>query len=129
MTPTEQTIKTLLAQLADMQAQKDLLALDKQALIDSILTPEQKAQLADIDAEFSERSTAIDANIAEAQERVKADVQALGKTVKSDHLQAVYINSRVTWNAQALDGFAINHPELFAFRTEGKPSVTLRVVK
>lgn len=36
--------------LADYQVQADMLALEKQALIDAILTPEIKAQIAEIAA-------------------------------------------------------------------------------
>jgi len=129
MEPTETTIKAQLDQLAELQSRRDLLALNKQALIDSLLSPEVKAQLADIEAEFSEQFEAIDARVAEAQEQIKADVQAQGKTIRGARLQAVWIKGRIVWNSEAIDGYAMEHPELFVFRNEGKPSVALRQIK
>lgn len=126
---TEKSIKAQLDHLADLQSKRDLLALDKAALMDSILTPAQKAQLAEIDAEFADQFAAVDINIQTAQDEVRASVQTLGQTVKGKRLQAVYVAGRIAWNTAAIDGYAIDHPELFAFRNEGKPSVTLRTVK
>jgi phage host-nuclease inhibitor protein Gam len=124
-----QAITDKLNQLANFQSQRDILALDKQAKIDSVLTPEIKRLLADIEHEYAAMFDAVDANIAEITESVKADVLEHGDKVKGNHLQAVWTKGRVAWNTDALDGYAVDHPELFAFRKEGQPSVSIRTVK
>lgn len=124
----EQTIKQLLDLLAEMQAQRQLVELNKQAAINKVLTPEIKAQIADIEAEFSGKIEAVNANIAESECQIKVQVIELGTTVKGIYLQAVWTKPRISWSDAALEGYAIDHPELLAFQTIGKPSVSIRKV-
>ncbi len=117
-----------LDQLAELQAQAEYLALQKQALIDAVLTAEIKAKLAEIEAEFAPGAETVAANIATLTTEVKADVIAAGSTVKGAHLQAVFSKGRVSWDTKALDGYAAAHPEITPFRKEGEPSVSIRKV-
>ncbi len=68
----------------------------------------------------------------DAIERVEADVRAAvlehGASVKGQALHAVFLAGRATWNDASLQGYATVHPELLAFRSLGKPSVSLRKV-
>ena len=88
-----------------------------------------KADLAAIDLEYAPMIEEAEARCAALEQQVKAAVLAHGATVKGARVQAVYIKGRVTWDAKALDGYAVEHPELFAFRKEGAPSVSIRTVK
>lgn len=108
---------------------RTIVQMDKQKLIDAVLTPEVKAQLADIDAEFAEREAAIGKAIADLEASAKAEVVALGETVKGERIQLVYTKGRVLWDTKALDGYAAAHPEIAQFRKEGEPSVSIRVGK
>jgi len=117
-----------LDQLDDYQAQKTVLELDKQALIDGVLTPEIKKAIADIDAEFADKSAAVDENIAKLVDEIKADVLQIGSTVKGAHNMAVWNKGRVSWDTKALDAVLALHPELAPFRKEGEPSITIRKV-
>lgn len=119
-------IKTLIDKLADIHAAIDLLNIDRQAQIDALLTPEVRAQISDIEAEFGDKVEAAKANIEELQAQVKAMVLEHGESVKGARMQASFTKGRVSWDAKALDGYAVNHPELFAFRKEGEPSVSFR---
>jgi hypothetical protein len=120
--------KELLDHLAELQAQRTLAELDKQVLIDSVLTPEIKAKLSDIDAEFADKVEVVDARIAEATNNIKQAIIRLGETVKGEHLQAVYMKGRVSWDTKTLDGLAIVMPQLNQARKEGEPSVSIRKV-
>jgi hypothetical protein len=100
----------------------------KQEAIDAILTPEIKAQLADIEAEFRAQSVAVDENIDALTAEVKSLVSENGITYKGQHLQAVYSKGRVSWDTKALDGYAAAHPEVAQFRKEGEPSVSIRKI-
>jgi len=81
---------------------------------------------AEIEVEFSGKSEAVDENIRKLTEEIKAEVKALGTSVKGDHFQAVYVKGRVTWDTSKMDGYAVGHPEVLFMRKEGDPSVTLR---
>ena len=119
----------LLEQLAQAEAQAQLINIRYQELRDSILTPEIKAQLAEIDAEQEQAGAAIKAGIETLREQIKAAVIANGATVKGSMYQAVYVKGRDSWDTKALDGYAAAHPEIIQFRTTGNPSVTIRSVK
>ena len=119
----------LLEQLAQAEAQAQLINIRYQELRDSILTPEIKAQLAEIDAEQEQAGAAIKAGIETLREQIKAAVIANGSTVKGSMFQAVYVKGRDSWDTKALDGYAAAHPEIMPFRTTGNPSVTIRSVK
>ena len=118
----------MLDKLAEFQAEVDALNLEKQALIDTILTPEIKAQVEAIEAEFAGKAEAAQGNIAELTEAVKRCVIAQGESVKGAHLQAVYAKGRESWDGKALSGYAAAHPEVLAFRKVGEPSVSIRKV-
>jgi len=118
-----------LEKLAEYQAQKDIANADKQALIDAVLTDEIKAKLADIEAEFANKTEAVSANIAALEAEIKQDVLAGGESVKGSVYHAVFAKGRVSWDAKTLDGFAVTHPEILFARKEGDPSVSIRASK
>ena len=115
-----------LNQLAEYQAKADVLALDKQRLIDTLISPEIKAQIDEINYEFATQLEALDTNIAALTADIKADVVQGGASVKGAHLQAVYAKGRVSWDSKMLDGLAIAIPEVAKARKEGAPSVSIR---
>jgi len=122
----EMNITTEFDKLADMQAERDVISLEKQELIDKILTPEIKAQIAEIEAEFEPRIESADKAIAEQTDFVKKLVINAAETVKGAFLQAVFMKGRVSWDTKALDGYAVAHPEIVAMRKQGDPTVSIR---
>lgn len=114
-----------LEQLKELDAQKEIIRLDKQAAINAVLTDEIKAQLAAIDAEFDP----ILGGISEASRAVESDIKiavlSSGATVKGAYT-AVFNRGRVTWDTKALDGYAAAHPEIESFREVVPPSVSIR---
>jgi hypothetical protein len=60
---------------------------------------------------------------------IKAHVIAVGASVKGKYLHAVYSKPRVSWDTTGLDGYAVAHPEVLAFKSFGQPSVSIRDVK
>lgn len=122
----ETEIKQKLDRLADHQAQRDAIALQKAELVDAVLTAEIKAQLAEIDAEFAGKTEAANANIAALEAEVKQAIIEHGASVKGTFLHAIWNKGRVSWDTRSLDGYAVAHPEMLSFRKEGEPSVTLR---
>lgn len=115
-------------QLDEFMCQRDMIAVHKQEAIDKILTPEIKAQLADVEAEFSGQLSAVDENIASLTADIKADVLAGGATVKGERLSAVWSKGRVSWDTKMLDGMIALVPQLSKARKEGEPSVSIRKI-
>jgi hypothetical protein len=118
-------IADLLDQLANYQAQRDYLSLQKQELIDQILPPEIKARLEEIEAEFTGKVEAVDENIASLEAAIKEEVLRNGASVRGTFLRAVWSRGRVSWDAKAMDEYAGAHPELLAFRKQGEPFVRI----
>lgn len=114
-----------LEQLKELDAQAEIIRLDKQAAIDAIFTDEIKAQLAAIDAEFNPMTEAVNNTIGLLETEVKTAVLNHGATVKCSYT-AVYNNGRVSWDTKALDGYAAAHPEINQFKKVGPPSVSIR---
>ena len=122
----ELDIKVDLDELAELLAQKDTLRLEQQALVDSVLTPEIRKQIADIECEFAPKLAELAERTARVEGDVKAGVVLLGQSVKGRRLHAVFNHGRVSWNTRGLDGYLLAHPELAMFRNEGEPSVSIR---
>ena len=119
-------IESKLDQLSELYAQRDLSTLEKQRMIDEILTAEIKAKIAEIEAEFSDKSETVSEKIATLEAEIKEAVKQNGASVKGQFLQAVFTKGRVSWDNKSLDGYLKAHPELAEFRKEGEPSVSLR---
>ena len=119
--------KEKLDKIADLKSAQALRDADKQALIDQVLTPEIKAKIAEIEAEFANSDNITD-TINLLTDEVKREVFELGETVKGTFLMAVYSKGRVSWDTKALDGYIKAHPEIEQFRKQGNPSVSIRGV-
>jgi len=122
-------IKEMLDQLAELQSELGFFQTEQSDLIDGILTPEIKAQIAAVDLEYAPILNDRRARAAALEIKIKAAVIEHGATVKGSRAQAVFAKGRVSWDTKALDGYAVGQPALLAFRTEGSPSVSIRTVK
>ncbi len=118
-----------LDQLAEYQFQLDALRLREEELI-ATLTPkipdEIKNQINDVHAEFATQRSGAETNAAELKEEIKAAIIEQGVSHKGAHIHAVYVKGRVSWDTKGVEGYALAHPELMAYRKEGEPSVTFR---
>ena len=121
-------IEILLDQLSDYQAQRSLIEIKKQELIDGIYTQEIKVKLQEIDAEFTTQYEGVDANITAITEQIKQAVIDNGASVKGSFLHAVYAKGRVSWDSKTLDGLALVIPEVLKARKEGEPSISIRKI-
>jgi hypothetical protein len=121
-------ITAKLDRLAELRAAPDAIRLAKQALVDTILTAEIKAQLAEIDAEFAPKLQAAQEAAELLEAEIKLDVLANGATVKGGALMAVWNKGRVSWDSKRLEGMMALIPQLSQARTEGQPSITIRSI-
>jgi hypothetical protein len=117
-----------LNRLSEMQSQADVIRLHFDELKKQILTPEIQAALAEIDAEMNTTLETLQGGISSLTDEIKLDILLDGKSVKGNYLMAVWNKGRISWDTKGLDGYAVAHPEMSAFRKEGDPSVTIRKV-
>ncbi len=118
-------IITKLKQLSELDAHREIVRLNKEEAIAAALTPEIKAKLAAIDMEFDQQTDAINEASKILEAEVKLTVLSHGATVRGQYT-AVWSKGRVSWNAKGLDGYAVAHPEIEAFKKVGNPSVSIR---
>lgn len=118
----EEEIRQQLYRLAELQAHRDVVLLEKQSLIDEVLTPEILARLAEIDEEFSDKIAAINAEAEALEAEIKQGVIGHGATVKGVHLQAVYARGRYSYSETPKAGYE----PCSVYRRLGEPSVTIR---
>ena len=121
-----QAIIDKLDRLADLNAQLERLDGDKQALVDQVLTPEVKARLAEIDAEFERKSEAAGDKISSLEAEIKGETLAHGGTVRGAQYQAVWNKGRQSWDDRGLGAYSESHPEVLQFRKQGEPSISIR---
>ena len=117
-------IISMLDQLANFHAQRDVLNMTKQELIDQVLTPEIKARLDEIESEFAGKVEAVETNIATLEEQIRQDVLRHGNSVKSTFFRVTWHKGRVSWDTKSLDAYAEAHPEITSFRKQGDPYVS-----
>lgn len=125
--PSADSIARKLDRLAEYRAQRDLLDVQKNAAIDSVLTPEIRAKLAEINAEFEPDERAADESIAALELEVKADALAYGETVRGERVMAVWNRGRVSWDNAGLERYMEAHPEIKRFRRQGEPSISIKL--
>jgi hypothetical protein len=117
----------MLDRLAELRSESDALRLEWEELRDKILAPVQ-AQLSELDDEFTPRMNAVQETMAGVETLVRQQVLAEGETAKGSRLIAVFNKGRTSWDTKRLDGYAVAHPEIGAFRSEGAPSVSIRAI-
>ena len=114
-----------LDKLANFLAQRDVFSLQKKELVDKVLTPEIRARLDEIEAEFAGKMEAVEANIAALEEEIRQEALRQGTSVKGNFLRVVWHKGRISWDTKSLDEYARSHPEVTAFRKQGEPYVSI----
>lgn len=114
-----------LDQLANFLAQRDVLNLQKNELIDQVLTPEIKARLAEIESEFADKVEAVESNIAGLEDEIRQEALRHGSSVKGTFMRVIWHKGRVSWDTKSLDAYAEMHPEITDFRKQGEPYVSI----
>ena len=118
----------MLEQLSEFYAQLDVLQLQKADLLDTVMPPEIKQAVEDVNAEFADKETAVRENMADLEAQVKQAVIDDGETAKGGVLQAVFNKGRVSWDSRKLEGLMIAFPKLQDARKQGNPYVAIKKV-
>lgn len=96
---------------------------EKQAILQS-----QSVQdaLARVEKTVGAEVSLMEETVIQLRARVIEHVTLFGASIKSLMYRAQYRKGSTTWNTEGLNGYAVAHPEILAFRKPpGKPSVTL----
>ena len=125
---TTEHITALLARLDNAKAGKEVCIKRKQDMMNSVITEEIKQQIKGIEEECAPDIEQIDKVIADLTAEVKEACVAHGESVKGEHLRVSFIKGRTIWDSKKLEGYAQAHPEILAFRKEGKPYASIKNV-
>jgi hypothetical protein len=120
------TIAEQLATLADLQGRLAAVAGEHAARRLQALPPPVRQRLCALDAAYAPEIAALELAIKAQTTEVKAAVLAHGHSVQGHGLHAVFMAGRVSWDDHALQGYAVVHPEILPFRTQGALSVSIR---
>ncbi len=122
--------KTFTAELLDdlWKARAEVIAMEgrKQDALDALLTPEIRERMQAIEAQFEGPMIQAREMVEFMEEKVRDRVLGEGCSTKGEHLHAIWVKGRVTWDGKGLDGYSKAQPEILAFRSEGSPSVSIR---
>jgi len=111
------SVYSLLESLADARAERESLSADLDAQIRAL--EEERAAVC----------FGVDQRIEKLERNIRSSVLAEGSSIKGTRLQAVYVKGRTTWDSRLLQGYAVAHPEIEAFKKVGNPSVSIRARK
>lgn len=120
------TTDQLLQKLVEIRAQHDLLVADRVHAMQSVLTPAQIQQMADIDEEFEDVIQVATEEVEALREQVKASVLKDKESCKTDTLEAIFIGGRQKWDDKLLNDMVFDHPPISTARLPKKPYVQIR---
>jgi hypothetical protein len=118
-----------LDQLATLYSSADKLKMEKQELINSLLSPEILSKIQEIESEYSEKEKGIGEKIDVLEVEIKSDTIKFGQTVKASGFIAMWSKGRVTWDNKGLSTYSTTHPEILEFKKEGEPIISIRRIQ
>lgn len=121
-------IREALIEIEDIRDALEYQRLERDTRLTEAMKPVQ-LECDVIQAKFEDAVAPLQARLTELESQVRGDVVYHGESVRGAGLQAVYSKPRVTWDTAGLDGYAVAHPEILAFRREGAPSVTIKSMR
>lgn len=125
---TEHEIVTALNAMSEIDVELEKINMEKERMIDSVLTPEIRQQLQDIEAEFSDKQVSAKDRRNAMEILVRNGVVGLGQSVVANRLQAVFTKGRYSWDKKVFDKLVKKYPEIEEIRTQGDPFVSIKKV-
>lgn len=125
----ESEIIVKLDQLAECRSAREILEADKAQRLKDAIPPEVQAEFDAIMEEFDAPLSASAELTGTLEGEIRDAVGELEHSVKGNLLHAVWSKGRVTWISDALEGYAMAHPEILNFQKIGSPSVSIREIK
>ena len=121
-------LRVMLDELHELSCAIDAARLDRDAMIESLLTTEQRVQIQEIKEEYNPRISAAEQRHAELEMVVRDAVREGNESVKGEHLSALVIKPRVTWDTEGLLAMASKpgNAWVLEFVRLGQPTVQIR---
>jgi hypothetical protein len=121
-------LRAMLDELHELSCAIDAARLDRDTMIDAVMTPEQRAQVQEIKEEYNPRITAAEQRHAELEMIVRDAVREGNESVKGEHIAALVIKPRVTWDTEGLLTMASKpgNAWVLEFVRLGQPTVQIR---
>jgi phage host-nuclease inhibitor protein Gam len=117
-----------LDRMAEKQERLHQILAAKEKELETLLAP-MKTAMAEVESRFAPEILQLSSEISGMEAGIKESVIDLKESVRGSRLHAVYAKGRVSWDNGKLEGYAAaGHPEILDFRSEGKPSVSMRTV-
>lgn len=126
---SEQDVIALLNVIAEYESQADSLRLQKEEALKAAIPADVQTRLNEIEAELGGKAAVAAEKVEDIKTQVRELVLALGYSVKGDHLHAVFVSGRTTWDNKKMVAMLKRYPELESAKKEGDPSVSFRGVK
>ena len=120
-----ESVESKLSRLKAIDIDLERVYLKRESLIETFLGEEVAKKLREIDDEMELEVQKVDTARHMLEVEIKQDVLRLGESVSGEYA-AVYNKGRISWNNEAMEGYAAAHPEVLQFRKVGKPSVSIR---
>ena len=96
--------------------------------LEALIPKQLRDRMLEIRAEREPQLQSLQAQRSELEDKLKEYVLQVGETLKGKEHMFVFSKGRVSWDTKSLEGYVKAHPELLVFRSEGKPSVSIRKV-
>ena len=121
-------MNALMAQYAELWAQRDALNAAKEELRQAVLEP-VKLALEEIELEFAEGFETIDAHLKELEAMMIPVVIAKEESFKGPGWNVVYRKPSIAWDDAKLLAYAREHNEIISWRKVGKPSASVQMAR
>ena len=102
---------------------------ERDHLKESVIPPEVKQAMADIDTEFSIPIREFETEVYELTELVKREALEMRHTIKGNSLMAVYTPEGYSWDTRRLEGYAQANKDLWNLAKPKSPAVSIRKIK
>jgi hypothetical protein len=118
-----------LDRLYEARQREAVLDEEKKKAIDSILTPEIRQQIADIEAEFQPQYQAANEAKTVLESEIKMAVIDARTTAQGQFLECTFAEGRKSWDTKGLDKLIPDYPWLSEYKKQGEPYASIRARK
>jgi len=113
-------INQMMIRLSEARHERKQTAASGRRRVNDILTPEQVDAVARIEDETDNALFELDDEIKTLEKRLRNAVVDFGQSVQGDDMKVMIVTPAAIWDAKMLEGYAMAHEELYAFRSKPK---------
>jgi hypothetical protein len=125
----EQELKKMMDEVDNIEVHLSNIQADKETLKQKQIPLDVQVKLEEIDIEFKDQIESLGKQIKKKKDFLQKELLKFGKPVRSKFYEYRFEPGEPEWDTSFLDGYALNHPEILHWRSEGKPSTRLMKIK